>query len=168
MGKRGPIKTPTAMLEARGSRHAKGRPDKGALTVPPMKDFPAPAEDLTAVAAIVWETYGPQLVAASVMRPTDLLAFQMLCMAWDDYIAANNFLKEHGMVFPTYAGNVIDAEGNPVPTGWKPWPQVNQREVAWKRAIRMAREFAMTPSSRASVPHELLEAIEAPAKGDFD
>ena len=168
MGKRGPIPMPTAVLEARGSRHVKARKDKGALATPPMANFPAPPERLPTLASIVWETYGPQLVAASVMRPTDLLAFEALCHAWADYIAADDFLNEHGMVFPTYAGDVIDSKGEPVATGWKPWPQVNQRELAHKRAIRMMREFGMTPSSRASVPHELLEAIEAPTKGDFD
>jgi phage terminase small subunit len=90
---------PTAVLEARGSRHVKARKDKGELAKPPMANFPAPPERLPTLAAIVWETYGPQLVAASVMRPTDLLAFEALCHAWADYIAADDFLKRarHGI-----------------------------------------------------------------------
>jgi hypothetical protein len=168
MGKRGPIKTPTAVLEARGSRHVKAVRTRARSLKPPMANFPAPPERLPHTGGHRVGDLRPA-AGGGVCHATDRPAgVRDALHAWADYIAANNFLKEHGMVFPTYAGNVIDAEGNPVATGWKPWPQVNQRELAHKRAIRMMREFGMTPSSRASVPHELLEAIEAPTKGDFD
>lgn len=85
MGRRGPKKTPTAILERRGSRLVEGREGEPEV-VPGMPPDPAWAQPPEARA--LWDSLGPELVALGVLCPSDGLMFGALCELYAEWRAA--------------------------------------------------------------------------------
>lgn len=167
MGKRGPPKSPTSELAARGSRHAKNRADyhpnilAASALLAATPDMPI---DLPPRAVEAWNYYAPLLAQGNVLQDDDAMALEMLCLAYSDYKDADDFVRENGLAY-----DLLDEKGNQI---WKPYPQVAQREAAHARCFRMMREFGLTPSSRASLPPRVPAKVQDGTKdeqiGEFD
>lgn len=135
MGKRGPKRKPTAMLERIGNpnvaRQRAGEPDR-------IPELP-PKPELSKVAAEAWERYEPMLSATGVLSKTDGLALEVLVETYAEWHRAKEAVKDEGPYYLT-------------PTGQrKPHPAVRQRAEARRDLCRMLREFGLTPASRAEI-----------------
>lgn len=75
MGKRGPKKTPTAVLENRGSWRAKvrGGEPRPKVSYPPCPEWMSP------IAADIWNKLVPDLVNLGVMTELDSFSFGRYC-----------------------------------------------------------------------------------------
>ena len=140
MGKRGPAKTPTPILKARGSwlaatRNGEPQPDNGE---PPCPEW------LAAAALDAWQYLAPKLEAMGVLTRIDGNALSRYCELWGRWQKAADFLREHGDVYPAK-----DAEGRV--TGFEQWPQVNIVAKLGGELHRLEQQFGLTPASRAGL-----------------
>lgn len=84
MGARGPLPTPTAILEARGSWRAGER--EGEPRPPPGR--PECPECLGPLARAEWERIGAQLEAMGLLAACDQAALAAYCDAWEEFASA--------------------------------------------------------------------------------
>ena len=80
MGSRGPQKTVTKKLEARGSRRAKDRKSEPVYGL--TSDIKSPAS-LGDDGTKQWNRLMPLLAGQGVLTDTDLTAFERYCFMWD-------------------------------------------------------------------------------------
>lgn len=140
MGKRGPAKTPTNILEAKGSWLAKTRKNEpqGERAIPDAPDW------LTDRGRGIWAAATEKLDAMGVLCTIDAVALGRYCENLAKWIAAHEFVEKHGTVYP-----VKDKDGNLVEM--KPLPQFNAMLRLDERLSRAEAVFGMTPSARASL-----------------
>jgi len=138
MGKRGPARTPTRILELHGSKLAKYRLE----SVNPDPDKPCTAwSEADAMKAL--EDAGKWLADAEVFTELDHVAWRLLRDALIDYFAARALVEKHGLLMKGAKGNAVKN------------PAAGIRDTAFDRFLKLCREFGLTPSSRAGldVPH---------------
>lgn len=127
--------TPTGKLLTRGGfrkdRHG-GRMDVGMQT---CRLFPPPW--LSETAKEQWDAIADTVAGMQVSTTADQGALEMLVEAKAQYIKAARAVEKEGEV-------VKGSTGSPVQNPW-----VRIRDSAWKRYMTAAREFGMTPCSRA-------------------
>lgn len=140
MGKRGPARTPTNILKMRGSWRAKGREGE------PRPDASAPRcpKWLRPEAKRVWRELVPQLERMNVLARCDRNAIARYCQVFAKWRSAEEFLKEHGEVYPEK-----NASGQTL--GLREYPQVSQAIRFSEQLLRLEREFGLTPSARANL-----------------
>ena len=126
---------PTSVLKLRGSTLVKGR--QGEPT-PEAKAPRAPAW-LDAEAQREWRYVVPRLVALGVLTEIDRTALAMYCQMFSDYLSAHKMAAEHGLTTMTDKGNVVQH------------PAVCIARKNWECALKAAREFGLTPSSRTGI-----------------
>ena len=144
MGLRGPPKTPTVILENRGSWRAKTRP--GEPKAPAAKNLSCP-NWVRKDAVKYWKEIVPHLEGIpGLLAKCDRMALGMLCDALALYVRASKDLEKHG----------ITVDGRTNPAGL-----VQQR--AWMRFARLVKEFGLSPASRAG-----LSIAEAEGTGGSD
>ena len=147
MGERGPPRTPTAILAARGSWLAKTRPDLGAE--PELSGLDVPAEIAgDPVAAAKWAELVPHLVAARVLASCDRDSLSDYCRIWSLREHAAAFLRANGRAYQVFGG--IGKNGEPVCKGVKPYPQVWE-EMRYTDLLRGLRaRLGIDPASRSN------------------
>lgn len=79
MGKRGPQKTPSAVLEKRGSWRSKARKDEPIYDL--AGDFSVPKE-LTAEGKKLWRKILPMVIGQGVLTQADIASFTRYCIYW--------------------------------------------------------------------------------------
>lgn len=155
MGKRGPPKTPTAQLEARGSWRASDRKD---AEMP--EGLPEAPGFLTAGARVHWFRLLPLLATARVLRQTDGNALGRYCLLLDRWLTVEAWLATYGMFreVKTRAEDenkipILDAEGNEtfVMVLAEEWPQTKTASRLAEQLTRLEDRFGLNPSARASV-----------------
>lgn len=140
MGKRGPAKTPTRILQLRGSPLAKQRegepqPDPGI----PEKPFAlSPAGDT------VWDEVTTLLGSVGLVTPLDgrpLARYCELVGVWNDLRA---FLEKSGTAHPVKnrAGEIV---------GVRMYPQLKAALHVSEHLLRLESHFGLTPSARANL-----------------
>lgn len=139
-GKRGPKPTPTAILKARGSRRAQGRPDAstGPPATPPA-ELPACPVWVSDAVKSHWETIGGYLLGLGVVTTGDTIALGMLLDALADYLSA---VSEASGQPATLENDKRNVHANPV---------YAVKAAAWARLMKALQEFGLTPASRASI-----------------
>lgn len=138
MGKRGPQKTPTAILKLRDSWRAKTRKGepKAEASEPGLKC----PNWVSKEAKKFWKEIVPHLEAVpGLVRRIDRLALGMLCDALAHYIKAKREIEKKGITIKGASGSQISNPAN----------LVLQR--AYTRFAKLVREFGMTPAARASI-----------------
>ena len=140
MGRRGPQKTPTATLAARGSWRAKIRTGE---PVPPDQPVIAP-EWLGDAGRAVWSQIAPALEAMGVLTQIDTGALGRYCELWVRWIHASKYLREHGETC-----EIRDKYGESV--GEAPRSQVAIVAKLSELLARLEREFGLTPAARAGI-----------------
>lgn len=146
MGKRGPAKTPTAVLAARGSWRAKVRDGE-----PEASGVPVCPDWLNDDAKAVWFRLLPMLTAMSIVGSVDENALARYAQIFARWKSCEEFIAKHGQVMP-----VKDESGQVV--GMKEFPQVGRASRLADQLLKLEQQFGMTPSARASL------AIERPNK----
>lgn len=139
MGKRGPAKTPTAMLQLRGNPNITTRPD---TDVEVCNDLPSAPAHITGYALEAWNYYGAMIVHRGVMAETDGMAFVGLCQSWKRYMEADEEMTAKG-------ADYMDANGVV-----REYPHVKRRDRAESSWRKWLAEFGLTPASRPDVPRE--------------
>lgn len=137
MGKRGPKKTPTNILNQRGSWRGKAREGE------PMPEvcLPPPPPWLGEKAAAHWPFIGRELEKMGLMSSADTLSLALLCDALADYLFASEMVTKSG-------GGVARSEKT---GGVYQLPFVKMKTNAWERVVKISREFGLSPASRAGL-----------------
>ena len=133
MGKRGPPKTPTKILEARNSWRAKKRKHE---PIPPDGDVVADGV-LDAAAKTLFDRITKE-IAAGVVKPCDSYILSMACQAFSDWVRLTRELRSEG--------DVVEGSENVIRN-----PKIAIRDKARDSFFRFARDYGLTPSSRTSL-----------------
>ena len=133
MGKRGPPKTPTAVLAARGSWRADTRKDEPKFAA----SDPSPPACLDKVAREKWAELFPQLTEAGVFTRGDRDSLAILCDTFSQWRRCKKVLEKEGDV---YQGSKR--------------AEVAIVEKCRETMLRYLREFGLTPASRSNVHAE--------------
>ena len=151
MGKRGPARTPTKVLQMRGSSLADGRE---AEPEPSGKAPEAPAH-LGEVAAAEWRRVVPILEGWGILDEADQTALGIMCEAYGEYTAARALVVKHGPI-------TENAKGLPMKH-----PAVLIQEGAFTRWKTLMAQFGLTPSARANLAIERKNPDENRGKKRF-
>jgi P27 family predicted phage terminase small subunit len=164
MGKRGPPRTPTEILKARGSKKAKGR----APSVGPTPERKAPKRPawLTPEAVEVWDHTVPILQQMGILTVADGPTIARYCQSYVDWVASDAEIRKEGAWYQ-------------MPNGMKrPHPAVRMR-TEYARVLKECEDrLGLTPSARSSLNVTVAwmpgakpapaapPPLPAPAKGD--
>ena len=133
----GPSRTPTAILEARGSTLAKGREaaePSDAVEVPPMPREVSEDKD----AREHWEYIAPRLVNRRTLAAAELGMLAGMCLEWGEYVRSIRAIAKLVKSRKAYKGHLIDH------------PRV-VRKGAFERYSKAAIQFGLTPSAKSRV-----------------
>ena len=156
MGKRGPPRTPTATLEARGSWRAKRNPREPR----PEPGRPTRPQWLKGDAKKLWDRLVPQLEAMHVIAAIDREALARYCTIWMRWREAEAFISENGL---TYERHDKDGEG----LGPRAFPQVKIASDLASHLGRLEQKFGLSPADRASVETLSSEVVLDPEDARF-
>lgn len=140
MGKRGPKKTPTAVLKLRGSDEVRYRKDEPTLDL----TRPVPPPTLTDAAREVWERTVDLLYQMGVTTDIDAATLARYSTGTVRFWAATKVLEEQGETYP-----LLDKEGNL--RCYMPRPEVAIAARLMEQLLRIEVQFGMTPASRPDV-----------------
>ena len=137
MGRRGPQKTPTAILDRRGSWRAKARknepkPKSGRPRWPKQLKGMAQAE-------AEWNRILPLLEAMGVLATADRALLVAYCVAWQNFCEAASDVQLSGPTSRTSNGNLVTN------------PNFSALCKCADQMQRLGREFGLSPASRAGV-----------------
>lgn len=147
MGRRGPPPTPTPILQLRGSwrgnlNRDEPQPDAGPPEKPPW---------LTAHASEAWDQLVPILQRMRVLTEADGHALALLCATWSRWRECEEFVAEHGEVYP-----IKDRDGKTKEL--RRFPQAVAGDTHGRALNRYLAEFGLSPASRTriqTVPEKL-------------
>lgn len=156
MGRRGPPPTPTSILAARGSRRASARPDSHAVSesLARIGDLDPPASLLSDRAIEIWSDTVEVLRSLDVLADSDREQLAIYCEAMATAEEAAQLLEKEGLTYETPSGQL------------KPHPAITIRLQHRALANRIAQQFGLTPSARASIRPR--NAGELPKDPDLD
>ena len=141
MGKRGPQKTPTAILSREGSWRASVRSQ---VEVKAPAGCPVAPDWLTEAEHEVWEQVVDQLDRIGTLHQTDGNAIGRYCSLLVRWVTAKKFIEEHG---DTY--QIKDGEGKF--KRFATFPQSLTYKHLLPMMLRLEQEFGLTPASRAGL-----------------
>ena len=150
MSRPGPPRTPTPILDARGSRVTLY--DRGDEPIPDRTRPTCPTW-LRKEGKRAWREIIPQLDDMGVLGKCDRNALARYCQTWARWREADDWLKANENICTS-----IDAQGNTV---LKPHPYVGVASTLSEQLLRLEKQFGLTPSARAGLaepkvknPHE--------------
>lgn len=137
MGKRGPPKKPTKILEARGSwlltkRKKEPQPDKSNADCP---------EWVSEHARPHWPKIQPTLERMDVWTSADIPMLGLLVDSLAKYIEDRDQVNREGSTYKTKAGFRLN-------------PAVNARNASFDRLFKCLCQFGLSPASRAGLSVE--------------
>ena len=139
MGKAGKPKTPTEILEQRGSWRAKTRPNEpgagGELECPDW---------MSTKAKDIWKYVVPLLENMRTVGTIDSMQLARYCNTYAHYIVCEEFVAKNGRVMP-----LRNADGKAI--GVQRWPQVTDMKTLGDQLRQMEMQFGMTPASRPEI-----------------
>lgn len=140
MGRRGPAPTPTNVLKLRGSTLVTKAREESEVKGPHGR--PTCPKWLNNEAKAAWRQVVPILEGMGVLTKADGNALARYCRLWARWRKAEDFIDEHGLVYPLKddAGNVKCVQQ---------WPQVSVAHRLALQLTRLEQEFGLTPSARA-------------------
>ncbi len=144
MGKRGPSRTPTRILELRGSWRAKTRAGEPA----PRRARPRCPDWLSEDARKVFAVVVRRLWAMEVGTRTDEEAIARYADLLVQYRRVSAFVTQHGEAYVVRGKPRREGEEGPV-VGIKPYPQAKRQETLAMLLLRLEKEFGLTPAARA-------------------
>jgi P27 family predicted phage terminase small subunit len=133
MGARGPARTPTTLLAARGSALAKGRQQ-----TEPGDEVAAPEmpPGLSEAAAAHWDYIVPKLLARRTISPADVGFLAVMCIEFAEYMEAQAELQS--IKGQKYDGHLMDH------------PRVRMKS-AFERYSKSAVQFGLSPAAKSRV-----------------
>lgn len=157
MGKRGPPKTPTAVLALRGSWRAKERADE-----PQAEGKPVCPQWVSREVRKVWRQVVPALTKMNVAKKPDGSTLLRYCHMLVRWASAARFLDEHGETYPLYETRTDKKTGETTKIFkcFMPFPQAAIYNRLSQNLLRLEQEFGLTPAARAELK------IEPPRRED--
>lgn len=131
---RGRPRKPRSLKEDQGTY----RPDRD-LSIDVASGVPDPPSYLSEQALTHWDRMVQAAQKVRVLTEADGDALAMLCVAFEEYKAADIIVRDEGEICESNKG------------GKYQHPAVGIRSNAWKKIVRMLREFGLTPSARAGM-----------------
>ena len=110
MGKRGPGKTPSAILKGRGTFRADRHHDDADIELGPS--LPEPPIHFTADQVEVWNAVGSKLAARGLMTELDSQAFELLVSAYCGMLSAQEEWSRSDLI--VYVGETMVPMANPL------------------------------------------------------
>jgi P27 family predicted phage terminase small subunit len=154
MGQRGPKKTPTKVLELRGSWLAKHRkPHEPAV----QAGIPVRPAYLDEEERQVWKTLVTRLHKAGLLATIDGEMLGRYCVLRSRWLKALEWVRQHGDSYP-----IRDQAGHLVT--FRVYPQTRQLTALHESLCRIEASFGMSPSARAALG--ALHGLEAQAHKD--
>jgi P27 family predicted phage terminase small subunit len=158
VGKRGPPRTPTPLLELRGSWRAgtrKGEPR-------PRRSRPRPPDWLSDDAKAVFVVLVRHLFPLGVVARLDEGALGRYADLFVQYRKASEWVTKHGDVYvvPGQTGK----DGKAGPASFRTYPQAYRALALANELLRLEREFGLTSAARA----RLVTETPAPAEPSYD
>ncbi len=149
----GPPKKPTAMLKKRGSRLVDKRkneitPPAGAPEAPSWmliksgrgkKKLTVTEKKFNRITQAEWNSKTKQLLAMGVLTEWEQTPLAMFCQAIAEYVIVTDQIDLKNMVYETDKGNYAQD------------PIVGVRNRVFKKVVELAKQFGMTPASRAGL-----------------
>lgn len=136
MAGKGPARTPTAALVARGARGGKERQKTEAKLPPASKNAPS---HLDGVALEKWNELAPCLADSGVMTKADRDTLAAYCEAWESYLHLKATVKEEGWT-------IVGAMGSTMKN-----PNAALLGETRTSLLRLQQELGITPASRSRV-----------------
>ena len=145
MGRRGRLPKSAALRALEGNRGRRPAAPQGIAHLlsgyvppPPPGDVPEPARPLEGEARAEWDRVAPELHRRGWLRPVETRMLSLYCLAWAEWQRAAEALDR-----------ALD-DPSAKPGDVRLWQSiVRSAEI---RTLRVAREFGMTPASRARMP----------------
>jgi P27 family predicted phage terminase small subunit len=156
MARRGPPPQPTALRLLRGNpgkRRINGREPRPPVTTPSCPRW------LNPEAKRIWRETVPALKAMRILTRIDRDALAAYCQTFARWKAAEQFLDQHGEVYP-----IRDETGKI--RCMQPFPQVAIARSSLQTLRSYQQEFGMTPSARTRV-HEIPYFMQHPEDDEF-
>tara|TARA_R100000656_G_scaffold81756_1_gene59802 strand:+ start:1220 stop:1696 length:477 start_codon:yes stop_codon:yes gene_type:complete len=140
---KGRKRKPTRVKELQGTLRP-GRVVKNEMQVALVEELPAPAEWLSTIAKEEWNKVCSELFNKKMLHQIDLRLIEAYCNAIALHIETEIMLREKGRiaVYKNEDGSLKHAQAVPF--------QKIANE-ALERALRLATQFGITPSSRTSI-----------------
>ena len=158
MGKRGPAKAPTKVLEARGSWHVRER--KGEPT--PEAGRPRAPKWLSREARKHWDEITPKIDDMGVLTKIDRDALALYCDYWTRWVKCSEFLRDNNLHQSVETRHGTEA---------KQWPESRESLQLASHILRYQQQFGLTPSARAGLVVNKEEHVkkkkETPGKSRF-
>ena len=137
MGRRGPPKTPRAVLKRRGSWRAKlNKAEPQPTGVAEVKDCPAWMDKR---AKDKWKSIAPRLIAMGLAYKIDVGALARYCQLWSRWREAEEYLQRNGPIQDTAAG------------GKMIHPYARIASTLAEQLTRLEDRFGLTPSARRNI-----------------
>ena len=137
MGKRGPAKTPTEVLKGRGSWRGDDRDDEPVAPAEP----PVRPAWLSELEARIWDETVPRLDGMRILSCADEALLASYCIEYAAVQECKEIIAREGRMVETHKGLVKH-------------PAQLALENAMDKLIKLAREFGLSPASRANVSTE--------------
>lgn len=152
MGKRGPVKTPTSQLKARGSRLVADRGDEPQ----PLPGAPPCPKTLNAAARSVWDQVTEQLAKMGTLASSDGNALERYCRLFVEWRRHQDFIDKAGVSYTLYlrgkdGEHIVDADGNKIIHCRIQHPEVGVRNKLSVDLLRLEQNFGLTPAGRAGI-----------------
>ncbi len=171
MGKRGPKKTPTAILKLRNSWRADGRPDQEPL--PAFK--PKCPSFLNKHAKAFWRKNLPVLMDSGLMAELYVPKLVMLCAAYGSWRDAYDAIQKSGGLpfykIPDKVQTVTKKDGTVTetrePGKMVDHPAGRSEEKKWEQFCRALSSFGCDPAAHGSIEIKSGKPKEATGKDRF-
>ena len=149
MGLRGPCKTPTVILQARGAVRGTDRVGEPE----PDRTPPEPPDWLDEGALECWREIVPQLEAMKVIARCDQNIIARYCQLFSRYVKCERWIAAHGMIRPMKIEDGITVGGDE-------WPQVYRASKVHEQLMSIERVLGLTPGARANMAREQINPDE--------
>ena len=141
MGRRGPARTPKALLKLAGTDRKRKYRDGDTDEVKVPGKMPTCPSSLSTAAKAEWRRIGGILgVVDGMVVGTDRAVLAGYCRSWALAIAYDKIVDREGGVLTSANGNLYKH------------PAASLAEAAWTAALRFAQELGFSPASRSRAP----------------
>jgi P27 family predicted phage terminase small subunit len=154
MGARGPLPTPTRILQLRGSRRARDRVAGGEPQPDALEKLPPCPKRLKGEARKLWKVYGGQLIRQSLLTELDLGLLEDLCQVQARLLKAEEQLDKFGEVLVSDQGGMYQS----------PYLAIVNKCMAQLQVLRD--RFGMGPAARPRVRTATPPVSEEPPAND--
>lgn len=164
---RGPARTPTAILKARGSwrgekrEKAEPKPEKGRPRRPSWLKGDAEKE---------WKRLVEMLSRMGILTKIDGNALARYCRLWERWRRSEEFIEEHGTQYPVKKTIGRGEDQTVEVVGFRIFPEAKLAMALAVELRRLEQEFGLTPAARTRISEEAHSAgssVVEPHKARF-